>query len=81
MPPLREGLGERFAWRISTLGIAAWGAGLAVASALLAALIVVPAIAVYWRRRLGGITSDCLGASVEVTESLLLLAAAAAVAR
>jgi adenosylcobinamide-GDP ribazoletransferase len=40
---------------------------------LLAALLVIPAIAAYWRYRVGGITGDCLGASVEVTETILLL--------
>ena len=35
---------------------------------------LVPLVAAYWRRRLGGISGDCLGASVEVSESLLLLA-------
>jgi adenosylcobinamide-GDP ribazoletransferase len=34
---------------------------------------VIPAIAAYWRYRVGGITGDCLGASVEVTETILLL--------
>ena len=38
--------------------------------------MVVPLIAGYWRYRLGGVSGDCLGASVEVTESLLLLACA-----
>ena len=54
-----------------------YAAGLAVASLwlapmLLAALAIVPLIALYWRRRLGGMTGDCHGASVEVTETLLL---------
>jgi adenosylcobinamide-GDP ribazoletransferase len=29
---------------------------------------------VFWRWRLGGISGDCLGASIEIAESLLLLA-------
>ncbi|SBV38004.1 Cobalamin synthase (fragment) [uncultured Stenotrophomonas sp.] len=45
-----------------------------VAWPLLLALLLVPLVAFYWRHRLGGISGDCLGASVEVTESLLLLA-------
>ncbi|MNV79776.1 cobalamin synthase [compost metagenome] len=45
-----------------------------VAWPLLLALLLVPLVAVYWRRKLGGISGDCLGASVEVSESLLLLA-------
>ena len=77
VPPLSEGLGARFRdgqdWRPA----AGYAAVLALASLwlaplLLAALVVVPLIALYWRRRLGGMTGDCHGASVEVTETLLL---------
>jgi adenosylcobinamide-GDP ribazoletransferase len=79
VPPLRAGTGERFSRDISLHSIAGWGLALAFASAwiaptLLAALLVVPGVALYWRWRVGGITGDCLGASIEVTESLLLLA-------
>ena len=77
VPPLSEGLGSRFRdgqdWRPA----AGYAAVLALASVwlaplLLAALAIVPLIALYWRRRLGGMTGDCHGASVEVTETLLL---------
>jgi len=79
VPPLRTGTAERFSWNISMQSIAVWGLVLALVSAwiaphLLAALAIVPAVAAFWRWRLGGITGDCLGASIEVTESLLLLA-------
>lgn len=79
VPPLASGSGERFSWEISrpatiAQGIALMALSLWLAPALLAALLVVPALALYWKMRLGGITGDCLGASVEVTESLLLLA-------
>lgn len=85
IPPLASGSGERFSWQISQPGTIAQGIVLAalslwLAPILLAALVIVPAIAVYWRVRLGGITGDCLGASVEVTETLLLLAIALAIA-
>jgi adenosylcobinamide-GDP ribazoletransferase len=85
VPPLASGSGERFSWQISRPGTIAQGIVLAALSVwlapiLLAALVIVPAIAVYWRLRLGGITGDCLGASVEVTETLLLLAIALAIA-
>jgi adenosylcobinamide-GDP ribazoletransferase len=85
VPPLASGSGERFSWQISQPGTIAQGIVLAalslwLAPILLAALVIVPAIAVYWRVRLGGITGDCLGASVEVTETLLLLAIALAIA-
>lgn len=77
VPPLAKGTGERFSWRISRPVVIAQGMALAVVSAwaapaLLAALLIVPAVALYWRVRLGGITGDCLGASIEVTETLLL---------
>ncbi len=79
VPPLASGSGERFSWEINrpatmVQGIALAALSLWIAPALLAALLVIPALALYWRLRLGGITGDCLGASVEVTESLLLLA-------
>lgn len=78
VPPLAKGTGERFSWQINRPVVIAQGLALAAASAwiapaLLGALLVVPAVALYWRIRLGGITGDCLGASVEATETLLLL--------
>ncbi len=85
VPPLASGSGERFSWQISWPMAAAQGLVLALLSlwlapVLLGALLVVPAIAVYWKLRLGGITGDCLGAGVEITETLLLLLVAVAVA-
>jgi adenosylcobinamide-GDP ribazoletransferase len=78
VPPLASGSGERFSWEIGAPAIVAYALALALISAwaapiLLGALLIVPAIAAYWKYRLGGITGDCLGASVEVTETLLLL--------
>lgn len=77
LPPLKPGLGQDFSSGISKVCIALWASVLSVASfvlapALLAALLLVPAIALYWRWRLGGVTGDCLGASVEVAETILL---------
>ncbi len=85
VPPMAAGSGERFAGQIDPRVIVAEAVVLALFSAyfapvLLAALLVIPAIAVYWRYRLGGITGDCLGASVEVTETILLLLMAARMA-
>jgi adenosylcobinamide-GDP ribazoletransferase len=79
MPALWSGTGERFAAGTGWLSIALWGTLLAVPSAwlapnLLAALVIVPAALLFWRWRLGGISGDCLGASIEITETLLLLA-------
>jgi adenosylcobinamide-GDP ribazoletransferase len=41
---------------------------------MLAALVILPLGSLFWRWRLGGINGDGLGASIEVMESLLLLA-------
>lgn len=82
-PPLKTGLAERFSSSVGRATIIGWGVALALASVwvepwLLAAIPAVTMISLYWRRRLGGVTGDCLGAGIEVTESLLLLALVAA---
>ena len=78
-PPMQSGMAERFAWEIEWSSIVTWGAALIAASLYLApnllmALTVVVAGTYYWRWRLGGITGDGLGASIEVMECVLLLA-------
>lgn len=74
-----DGMGERFAWQLRPAALWLWAVALAAASALLAwpvllALLLVPLVAGWWKRSLGGISGDGLGASVEVVETLLLLA-------
>lgn len=85
VPPLAAGSAERFAKDLDPRVVAAEAAVLALLSAwiaplLFAAVIVIGGIAVYWRYRLGGVTGDCLGAGVEVTETILLLLFAARMA-
>lgn len=81
LPSLKPGLGASVTNSVGWPVIAGWGLVLVIAAAMgarptLLALLVVPGIVFYWRRRLGGITGDCLGASIEVTETLLLFACA-----
>jgi len=78
LQPLKAGQGERFAWEISAGWIICWAlvlwiCSLAVAPALCAAPLVIVAWGAWLRARLGGMTGDCLGAGVEVTETALLL--------
>jgi adenosylcobinamide-GDP ribazoletransferase len=78
LQPLRAGHGERFAWQISTGWIVFWtvallSASIALAPVLCAAPCVIAAWGAWLRARLGGMTGDCLGAGVEVTETALLL--------
>lgn len=85
LPPLAAGSGERFSQQLDPRTVAVEGAILALITAwlappVLAAIVVIPAIALYWRYRLGGITGDCLGAGIEVTETILLLLFAARMA-
>jgi adenosylcobinamide-GDP ribazoletransferase len=78
LPPLASGSGERFTWHIDQRGMVAEGVILAALSLWLAPLLllaagVIAGVAVYWKYRLGGITGDCLGAGIELTEAMLLL--------
>ncbi|WP_313400585.1 adenosylcobinamide-GDP ribazoletransferase [Stenotrophomonas sp.] len=74
-----DGLGERFSWQLRPAAMWLWAVLLAVISVfvawpLLLALLLVPLVALWWKRKLGGISGDGLGASVEVVETLLMLA-------
>ena len=76
---LKPGLGASVANGVDWPRIGAWALALIVLAVIgarptLLALIVVPAVALYWQSRLGGITGDGLGASIEVTETVLLCA-------
>jgi adenosylcobinamide-GDP ribazoletransferase len=80
LPPLVAGSGERFAWRASWRQVIVWAVLLLAASASLApALAAAPiALALYglWlRRRVGGMSGDCLGAGIELCELALLAVA------
>jgi adenosylcobinamide-GDP ribazoletransferase len=78
LPSLAAGSGERFAWRPHWLSFWLCGLLLAAASAWLAPVLLLAPLAglcwwAYLKRKLGGMTGDCLGAGIEVCESLLLL--------
>jgi adenosylcobinamide-GDP ribazoletransferase len=77
LPPLKPGLGERFAWRAQRSG---WviGGVLLGATALwqpAAALTLLPAAVwgCWLKMKLGGQTGDLLGAGIEIVESAGLL--------
>jgi adenosylcobinamide-GDP ribazoletransferase len=78
LQPLKPGHGEKFAWEIPAGWIVFWTLLLLAASAAVApVLCVAPLVIAAWggwlQVRLGGMTGDCLGAGVEVTETALLL--------
>ena len=71
------GSGERFAWQIRAHHIGFWALALMALSAwlappLLLAPVAIAAYGVWLKRRLGGMTGDCLGAGVEIVEVTLL---------
>jgi len=79
LPPIRQaGMAERFSWKLEMSAVWLWAAALTVSSLvappLLLALALVPLVGLYWKRRLGGISGDCLGAGIEAMETMLLLA-------
>ena len=76
---MKAGQGERFAWRPHVGSIVFWTILLLAASAWVApVLCAAPLVLAGWgawlKSRVGGMTGDCLGAGVEVTEIGLLLA-------
>ncbi|NPU69623.1 adenosylcobinamide-GDP ribazoletransferase [Bradyrhizobium sp. 83012] len=77
--PLKPGLGASIFNSVGWNVIVGWGGVLALgalagAPPTLIAIVLIPAVAFSWQWRLGGITGDCHGASIEVTETLLLAA-------
>lgn len=79
LPPLQPGRGERFAWHLHTSWIVFWSVALLTASAVIAPVLLIgPMVIAAWgawlHRRLGGVTGDCLGAGVEISEVVLLIA-------
>lgn len=76
---LQAGLGERFGGQITWPTVAVWLVALSAVSVvtqpvLLVAVPLAGLTAVYWHRRLGGVSGDGLGASTEIAETLLLVA-------
>ena len=81
LQPLKAGQGKRFAGPLHGGWIIFWAVLLLAASAVIAPqLCVAPLLIAGWgvwlKLRLGGMTGDCLGAGIEVTEAGLLLALA-----
>jgi adenosylcobinamide-GDP ribazoletransferase len=86
LPPAREqsGQGARVAGKITTLALAAGTlltliiVGVALGKKALwvglAALAVTAASGAYYRRRIGGVTGDCLGATNQLTEVAIYFA-------
>ncbi|MCL6264205.1 adenosylcobinamide-GDP ribazoletransferase [Craterilacuibacter sp. RT1T] len=78
LPPLAAGSGERFAWRSHWPSFFLAAAALAGLSAWLSpALLAAPLAGLLWwaylKNKLGGMSGDCLGAGIEVSETLLLV--------
>lgn len=78
LPSLHQGSGESFAWKTNNALIVISALILLAVCALMApSLCVAPLVLALWwaflRYRVGGMTGDCLGAGIEVSEIGLLL--------
>ncbi|WP_027014107.1 adenosylcobinamide-GDP ribazoletransferase [Comamonas composti] len=75
-----QGLVTGAIWCLPALALLSW-LGLSLLAAMLLAAALVTALMLRWlRKRLGGMTGDCLGACQQVTELAMLLAAVLACA-
>jgi adenosylcobinamide-GDP ribazoletransferase len=79
LPPLKAGHGQSLATGLPTGAIIAWSLLLVALSAIFAPVLllsplVIAAWGIWLRVRVGGMTGDCLGAGIEVTEVVLLAA-------
>jgi len=79
---IAAGSAERFKWEIPEQSIWLWGVGLFIFSifavSMLFAIVAVGALLLwraYLKKRLGGMSGDCLGAGIEYCECALLIAA------
>jgi adenosylcobinamide-GDP ribazoletransferase len=77
LPPLKKGQAQQLAAGLPIASIVAWGALLiAISAAFAPILLLSPLVIAAWggwlRMRIGGVTGDCLGAGIEVTEVTLL---------
>lgn len=78
LPSLRPGVAARFRGRIRIGDVAAWAVLLVPAIWLVPALASAPALIGLWwlwlKKRIRGVSGDCLGAGVELVETGLLVA-------
>ncbi|MGL4605117.1 MAG: adenosylcobinamide-GDP ribazoletransferase [Iodobacter sp.] len=80
LPPLAPGMAEQFAWKKSSAALYLILAVLLAVSACLAPPLLLAPLLIWGYARwliakLGGMTGDCLGAGIEITETGLLFAA------
>lgn len=78
LPPLAEGMAEKFTWQIPYVAGGVWLILLGILSLIFAPVLLFAPLYIalyrYWlQKNLGGVSGDCLGAGVELLELSLLL--------